>query len=499
MWYNLKVILIRQAHIVDGSGAKPYRADILIDRKKIAAIGNFANRKADRIINGLGLTATPGFIDVNADIDHYLSLFTNPGQADLLTQGVTTVIGGQCGSSLAPLMYGSLAAVRRWASTDQVNVDWHTVAELLRILKHLPRGVNFGTLIGHFTIRRDIAGEAFRDLTESELAVFENLVRQALKDGALGLSNGFGYLHDALVPYFELERLAKLTAKAGKPFVTHMRDEQDGLTKSVDEILQLARSTSGATIISHLQPYIGAEPRYMEALGIIDKNLTDANVYFELNPLDENVVPGYALLPDWVRNNAWDNTVKELESADVRNKISRNLKSKELIDLTIAYAHNQPHLDGKRLVDLARDLGKDLPEAALELLVDNRLRVMFVDHRISFEALQTGLFHKRALIASYSAGLPWRAKDYRLQRDVATFTRFLDLAAANNVPIEEAVKKITSVPASVFGIAERGMLQVGMVADLVLLRDHAPVHVLVNGDMAVDEGKVTGQLSGTTV
>ena len=125
------MILIKQAAIVDGSGKKPYRADILISDQKISAIGNFSNKKTETIIDAVGLTVTPGFVDVNTDSDHYLSLFIHPTQQDFLLQGVTTIIGGQCGASLAPLLYGSLQSLSRWTSTDLVNVDWHRMSEFL--------------------------------------------------------------------------------------------------------------------------------------------------------------------------------------------------------------------------------------------------------------------------------------------------------------------------------------------------------------------------------
>src|SRR3989344_3589320 len=114
--------LIRSVQIVDGSGKAPYKADVLLSGDRISAIGAFPNKKASLVINGLGYYLAPGFIDVNTDSDHYLSLFTNPSQEDFLTQGVTTIIGGMCGSSLAPLIYGSLESIRKWTDIGQINV-----------------------------------------------------------------------------------------------------------------------------------------------------------------------------------------------------------------------------------------------------------------------------------------------------------------------------------------------------------------------------------------
>ena len=195
------MILIKNISIIDGTGKPAFRADILIKDDKISAIGVFPNKQADTVIDGLGLTATPGFIDVNNDSDHYLGLFTNPSQDDFLLQGVTTIIGGQCGSSLAPLLYGSLKSIRKWTGANEVNVDWRTIGELKNTLRRVGIGVNFATLIGHSTVRRDLIGEEIRDLTETETDIFRHAIERAMKDGALGFSTGLGYAHSRNVSY----------------------------------------------------------------------------------------------------------------------------------------------------------------------------------------------------------------------------------------------------------------------------------------------------------
>src|SRR3989338_1708901 len=221
------MILIKGIQIVDGSGTAPYRADVILQGDKISAIGNFPKKSADVVIEGLGLHLTPGFIDVNTDSDHYLSLFSNPSQKDFLLQGVTTIIGGNCGSSLAPLLYGSLKSIRKWADADLININWSTVAELKNTLNRLKIGVNFATLAGHSTIRRDLIGEEIRDLTVSELEVFKNTLGQAIREGALGLSTGLGYSHSRAVSRFEIKNLLDSVAKNNGVYATHLRNEKE--------------------------------------------------------------------------------------------------------------------------------------------------------------------------------------------------------------------------------------------------------------------------------
>ena len=156
------MILIKDSLVIDGTGNPGERKDILIKDNKISAIGSFPNHNADEIIDGLGLISAPGFIDIDTDSDHYLTLFTDRSQHDFLLQGVTTIMGGFSGSSLTPLIRGSLESVRKWADINQVNVDWNTVGEFLKILERIKLGVNFGTLVGHSTIRRGLIGEENR-------------------------------------------------------------------------------------------------------------------------------------------------------------------------------------------------------------------------------------------------------------------------------------------------------------------------------------------------
>src|SRR3989344_5932270 len=185
------MLLIKSAKIVDGSGIRqPYVADVLLNDGEISAIGKFPQKKADIVIDGLGFYLAPGFIDVDTDSDHHLTLFTNPIQQDFLLQGTTTIFGGFCGSSLAPLIYGSLKSIRKWTDTSQINVNWHSVQEFLKELSKLKLGVNFGTLVGHSTIRRSLIGEDFRDLTIPEIEAFKKIVKDSIREGDFGMSSG---------------------------------------------------------------------------------------------------------------------------------------------------------------------------------------------------------------------------------------------------------------------------------------------------------------------
>src|SRR5665213_2702405 len=203
-------LLIKNVRILGGAKEFPDVTDIFINDDKIAAIGNFSDKKADEVLDGQSAYLSPGFIDVNTDSDHYLTLFEHPGQEDFLRQGVTTIFGGMCGSSLAPLLYGTLESVRKWGgSEDRINVNWHTMAEFLATIDKRPFAVNFGTLTGHSTIRRSLAGDAVRELNKNELGVFLETLRKTLAEGAFGLSTNLGSVHAQKASHAEIASLAK--------------------------------------------------------------------------------------------------------------------------------------------------------------------------------------------------------------------------------------------------------------------------------------------------
>ena len=165
-------ILIKNIQLLDGTGKPPIKADVLIKNEKISSIQQTINYKADEIIDGRGAYLAPGFININNHQYREIDILFNSGQKDFISKGITTVIGGQSGFSLAPLLYGSIESVK-------TNIDWHTLSEFFDAIKKRPLGVNFGTFIGHTTVRRDIVREPdFRNLTPNELKIFNLILKK---------------------------------------------------------------------------------------------------------------------------------------------------------------------------------------------------------------------------------------------------------------------------------------------------------------------------------
>ncbi len=493
------MLLIRNGTIIDGTGKPAYKGDIFVTGGRISAIGAFPNKKADTVIDALGLTVTPGFIDVNNDSDHHLALFTNPGQSDFLAQGVTTIIGGHCGASLAPLLYGSLESVRKWANPDEVNVNWRWLPEFFRTLGMQKLGVNFGTLVGHSTIRRAIIGEDLRDLTDNELAVLKSIVWRSMSEGALGLSTGLGFAHGKQVPFREIRELAAIVAHYGRVYSTHLRDEEDGVSASVEETIRIATETKAKTLISHFRPLLGFESAYQKALALIRATPRAVDLHVDLYPFAESHIPIYMLLPEWARKGNLERMRAALDRAHIRDEVVRSFKHIPLAGIRVAKAAGFPHLVGKTIGETAKNLDTTPEEALFRLMRETRMKALVLIRNINLPMTEEMLFEPRALVATNSASVRAASDALLPERATKTFPRYLELALKRNVPLEHAVQKLTATPAKKFGLAGRGVLKQGSYADIVCLEGTRAVHVTVGGALALQGGVPSGVRAGTII
>lgn len=489
-------LLIKGVQVVDGVGSPPYKADVLVQRNLISAIGDLKRRRAVREIDGLGNYLAPGFIDIHATSDHFLTLFSNPAQNHFTNQGITTIIGGHCGASLAPLLYGNLQSIRKWTDPNEINVNWHTVAEFLKILDRIPLGVNFGTLIGHSTIRRDLVGENSRPMRGKELPVFKRILKDSLEEGAYGLSTGLGYVHGQNIRQGEIKALAEIVAQYDGVYSTHLRDDEEGIISSVDETIKLAKSTRVKTLISHFYPIKGFEEKFRLALTKIEKNAASASIYFETYDWGERSAAIYLLLPKWAKEGNLEAMLKRLENKKTRERILKEIKEPEEFKfLMLASVPEHPYLLGKTIGEIAADSGETEEEALLRIMQATRLRATVwlsdVDRELADESLLSG----RALISAHNnAGLPNEVMHSRSLLE--TFPMYLDFAVKqSSMPIEAAIKKITLEPARLLGLTKRGAIKERNIADLVVIgkSDYKVKHTILGGKV-VGEEETRGQV-----
>lgn len=500
-------ILIKNILLIDGSGQPPAKADVLIKNEKIAAIGSFPRYQADTIIDGMGAYLAPGFIDSNTNSDRYLTIFTDPGQEHFLKQGVTTIIGGQDGISLAPLIYGSLDLQKFWTDPYRINVDWHTVKEFSTVLRRRSLGVNFGTLVGHSTLRHAIIGNDFRDLTSKELSVFQYMVEGAMQEGAFGVSFDLQSPIASLTPAKELrlalelvekhKGLAAFKIRNGSDATVHAQDVGDQIVPAVSEIINLSKETGVRAQLSNFSALIGYETEYQKALDAIEENAAVADVYFTLHPFAHSIIPIVSFLPVWAQRGGVDAIVKNMESLDFETRVIADLQHVG-DDLLICDAPEFEYLVGKTLGELSNDRGTALPDTLFALMHMTKLRATLAYKNLATQEFNRALVRDRSMIASSSASFEAKRAQSRYTSVLAdAMPTFLRIVSNDRViPIETAIRKITSIPAQRLGIKDRGLVREGYFADLVLFRDTTIETVFVNGSLAIRDGVRTDDLNG---
>ena len=493
----LMTILIKNIQLIDGTGRPPIKADILIKKEKIYAVGSFPRYKANEIIDGMGAYCSPGFIDIDSDSDHYLTLFSNPGQKDFLLQGVTSIIGGQCGASLAPLLYGSLNSIKKWADISKINVNWHTLKEFFLTMEKFPLGINFGTFVGHTTVKQDLTNnEISRDLSKNEVRVFNLILERALKDGAFGISFGLGYAENQKTSYSEIKTLTEVAAKHKGLCAIHLRNEKKGLSGSIKEVIALAKETGAKILISHFRPLIGYLKDYQQSLELISENSDKADIYFDIYPFDVSTVLVHSFLPEWLQKENEKTILKDIETPGLREKIIKELPRLKGEETIIINAPKHEYLIGKSLKEFSQNRNLSIAEGLLELMKLTNFRAVVFYKNISLKKTVETLTHERAIIASNSACFG-EEKVIKPERSYKTFTKFLELAEKDKIlPLEKAIYKITGLPAQRLGLKDRGLVRENYFADLVIFKDAEIREVILNGKRTVKDGQFQNVLVG---
>ncbi|MBI1960965.1 MAG: amidohydrolase family protein [Candidatus Liptonbacteria bacterium] len=469
-------MLIKGVRIIDGTGAEARKADVLISGDKISAIGDLSGRKDTETIDGIGLTAAPGFISTDTDIDHTLALLERPDQEDLLAQGITTVIGGQAGVSLAPILRGDLHLLGKWTDPYCVNVGWNTIEEFLALLARRRLGVNFGTLTGFSTVREDIVRGTSRDASDPERRAIERMITESLRDGSFGVSFDLDSPPERRVPYDELRAVASAIARERGIAVVRPRE---GTADSFREIVRLAEESSA--IVCAAQPVLMDDAVY--ARGVDQFGTANRDLFFSASPFQRRRVPVAAFLPPAAEEHSFAAAVQRIpEWADEIERSLMRHSENAVANAVITHAARLPGAVGKTLEAFARMRGCTLVQGVMKLMSLSGLHAV-VSMEQSAAATASLFGRARAIVALNGLASPLAVA--------------ASLAEARGAPsLEEAIARMTSLPADAFGIAGRGRIAEGHAADLVLFSDTNVRHVILNGTSAVRDGAVTGARTG---
>lgn len=425
-------LAIRNARIFDGSGAASFTGDVAVSGDRIAAIGDLGADSADREVDAKGLAIAPGFIDAHTHDDG--AVLCGPDCMHCkLSQGVTSVVVGNCGISLAPVTMTK----RPPAPLDLVGgpESWQfpSFADYAERLRKVPPPTNTYALVGHMSLRvQAMDHDINRAATDKEAAQMKQRLAEALEQGASGFSTGLWYPPSRHAPTDEVIAVAEALRSRGGLYVTHMRDEADGVVESIEETLKIGRDTGSAVVISH---HKCTNPenfgRSTETLALIDRAAKSQAVDFDVYPY---MASSTALLPDRLRDD---------------------------MPVQIATSEPYPEMAGRMLADIAKEWGVDIVTAAHRLLPAAAIYFMMDEKDV-----QRIIAHPRSMIGS--DGIP--SNDMPHPRLWGTFPRVLGHYARDLklLSLEQAVHKMTGLTARVFGMVDRGAIRAGAYADLVL-------------------------------
>src|SRR3989344_3454693 len=399
-------ILIKNGTVIDGTGTKEkFTADIAVHNGVIVKVSALGAMKAKKTVDAKGLYVSPGFIDVLSHSDTNLTLFTAPGQESLVSQGVTTIIGGNCGYSLAPLISGNVIdAEQRWTDPAQINVDWLRMSEFLAKLEEKKLAVNFGTLTGYNTLIKGILKNEYRQPSrqENEIAAFS--LDQSFREGAGGLSIGFAYLYQDRNFADHLEDLFVTAKKQNKIITVHLKDESDKFLDSLNAAIVLARDHDVPLHISHLK-VVGKQfwHNFQKAIHAIEEaSASGTAVTFDIFPYASSALALYLLLPAWVKIGGPDMIMKRLKNSFERAQVIKDLKEQTIDYNKITIASRAPDrvFVGKTIVEIAKGFGTNEEEAIIQLLLGSHLKVIAFAHVLDEGNIQMGVAHPLSIIGS---------------------------------------------------------------------------------------------------
>ncbi len=523
-------ILIQNALIVDGSGRPAYPADVGVSGDRIAVIGRSLEQQALRVIDARGLCCSPGFIDAHSHSDG--TLYIAPQAESRIYQGVTTEVVGNCGSSQAPLIGASLAEAQSWMRHLELGpeaITWTDMAGYIERLKALRPAVNIIPLVGHNTIREAVLGCDDVQPSPEQQAEMERLVEEAMLQGARGLSSGLFYPPGCYAATREVIGLARAAAKHGGIYTSHIRSESSGLFEAVDEAILIGREAETRVQISHLKlegyrNFAGVE-RLLEKIETAD---AVCPVGADQYPYPACSTDLAATLPTWAQAGGGKAVARRLNDPETRRRLRLERETdREAWDarigvrgwdeVLVCMCPHKPEYSGMTIAEIARTEKQDPLETLFDLIAGSEAAASGVFFDQLEENVQAILKDPRIAVGSDGSALAptgLLGKTVVHPRSYGTFPRLLGryVRELKILSLEQAVHKMTGVPAMQFGLKDRGVLRPGALADIVLfdpltVEDRATYtrphqfpagipYVIINGALVIDQGICTGLRPG---
>ena len=517
-------LIIKNGTVVDGTGCEGYGSDVGIQGDKISSIGNLDGVDSHKELDAEGLVVAPGFIDIHSHSD--FTLLVDPRAQSAVSQGVTTEIIGNCGHGCAPITDPARFTGNIYGYTPDVDIQWNTTAEFFETLQSANPAVNVIPLVPNGNLRIAAMGEPEKQASSSEFKQMVKMLEEGLEAGAWGLSNGLEYTSERATTEEEMIELCKIVTRSGGLFSTHERNKDLFAVEAIEEGIRVARASEVRLQLSHIIPRrsspVGSVQKVMDV--VQDAHDAGMDVGFDAHTRLHGIMNITAALPNW----AFEGGPKELEKRLNDKNIRELLKKHESIvsgkntvgwDRVFLYtSFGSPDMVGKSFAELVSD-GRDVFDVIFDVILsekDDPHRSLIISHSYEEEWLRQTFVHPLCTPASDATAL---CKDGPLSETVFLgaytwaswfFNKFVN--EFGEYTVEQAVNKLTAVPAKQAGISDRGRIDVGCAADITVFdpktfKENGTLydpnhfadgvqHVIVNGGLTMEDGRFSTERFG---
>lgn len=533
--------LIKRGRIVDGTGSPWQKADIGISQGHFSEIGKIHTEQAEQVIDADELAVTPGFVDIHAHSDY--SLLADPRAESAIAQGITTNFNGQCGISPAPAIGGAIDPIKRSLGEYGLDLKWSSVDEYLTYLESIKPSINVATLVGHGVIRASVMGYANRPPSSEELKRMKDLLRKSMQEGCYGLSTGLVYPPGIYAATDELIELCKVLAEYGGLYATHVRGQGDQFLDAVAEAIEVGEKAKVPVQLSHHSP----NPGNFGKTKITMENVRQArergvDVTCDLHSFHWGSTTLTVVLPPWAHEGGREKMLKRLRDGNAREKLKKDIsgnldwprvspaihaRAGSWDKILIEEAQNRD-FTGKSILGIAEERSQDPFETLFDVLIEEKGQVSCIYEAYSEEDRRNVLSTPWSMISTDGSAIAPHGPTARGKphpKSYGTFPMIFrkyvrgesrsDLTGdigGKILTLEEAVRKMTSMPASRIGLHDRGIVKPGFWADTVIfdpqkiadkgtyfegdLFPEGIEYVLVNGAVTMEKGKHAGAAAG---
>ena len=523
-------LILTNGHIIDGTGSPWYSGDVGIRDGKIAAIGNLSAATAKRTIDVHGLVIAPGFIDMLGQSEK--TILVDPRLPSKIYQGITTEITGE-GGSIAPLNDAIIAAETTSYAHLKITPDWRTLRQYFARLEKDGIGINLASYVGATQVRRMVLGDADVQPTAAQLDQMKSLVRDAMHDGAVGVSTSLQYSPAPYAKTEEIIALASEAAKFGGIYATHMRSEGDAIVNSIDESLRIGKEAHIPVEIWHLK--VAGKTNWHRMPEIVAKIDSARSQGMDISA-NTYAYPAWfndfsAFIPPWAHDGGDAKLIERLKDPATRARIKKDMLAPsttwdnewqeipgpEAILIGVVQNPKLLPLQGKTLADVAKLWNKDPMDALFDLLIEDQAYTYVAVFGMSEDDVALALQQPWVSICNDSEGASPEGllgQEHPHPRAYGTFPRILRkyVREEKKLALEDAIRKFSALPAQRMRLTDRGVIKAGMWADVVVfdpatIKDMATFaepnqlsrgmdYVLVNGVPVIEQGKMTGARPG---